>query len=251
MILPTTKNCLLENNMFRLLKALPLTLGLAVVSFFATSCGSSSQSQIRVVNAIPDVPSNTPLDIDVNGTKVITALAFPNFQPSSGYTKAASGSVTITALDTGTTTQVLSSTGTLSGSTQYTVVLAGFVANAIAAVIRDTNTAPTSGNVEFRIINASPSGPASVDVYIVPPGTDIANVTPQISGLGSTSQASGYISLAAATYAVIVTANANKTPIVNQNYTLVSGQIRSLVLVDNQGGGNGMSTIPVELSDLN
>ena len=90
-----------------------------------------------------------------------------------------------------------------------------------------------------------------MDVYIVPPGTDITNVMPQVSGLGSTSQASGYISLAAATCAVIVTANGNKTPIVNQNYTLVSGQIRSLVLVDNQGGGNGMSTIPVELSDLN
>ncbi len=109
--------------MFRLLKALPLTLALAALSFFAASCGSGSQSQIRVVNAIPDVPNNTPLDIDVNGTKVITALAFPNFQPSSGYTKVASGSVTIAALDTGTTTQVLSSTGTLSGSTQYTVVL--------------------------------------------------------------------------------------------------------------------------------
>jgi hypothetical protein len=90
-----------------------------------------------------------------------------------------------------------------------------------------------------------------VDVYIVPPGTDITNVTPQISGLGSSTQASSYASLTAATYAVIVTASGNKTPLVNQNYTLVSGQIRTLVLIDNLGGGNGMSTFPLELSDLN
>ena len=249
------QNCLLENSMFRLLKALPLTLALAAFSFFAASCGSGSQSQIRVVNAIPDVPNNTPLDIDVNGTKVITALAFPNFQPSSGYTKVASGSVTIAALDTGTTTQVLSSTGTLSGSTQYTVVLAGFKANPSAVQITDNNSAPTSGNIEFRIIHASPSGTTPVDVYIVPPGTDITNVTPQVGGANplAYTQASVYVSVAFAAngYAVIVTPSGNKVPIVNQNYTPPTGSIRTLVLVDNAGGGNGMSTLPVELSDLN
>jgi hypothetical protein len=234
--------------MLRFLKVLLFALALAALSFFATSCGSSSQSQIRVVHAISDGPA---FDVDINGTKVFTNIAFDSFQPSSGYTKAASGSVTIAVLDTGTTTQVFSSTGNFSGSAQYTVVLSGFETNANAAFIRDTNTAPATGNVEFRIIDASPSGPASVDVYIVPPGTDITNISPQISGLGSTTQASSYVSLSAATYAVIVTATGNKTPIVNQNYTLVSGQIRTLVLMDNLGGGNGMSTFPLELSDLN
>ncbi len=255
MFLPTTKTAFLENNMFRFLKALPVTLALAALSIFAASCGSGSQSQIRVVNAIPDVPNNTPLDIDVNGTKVITALAFPNFQPSSGYTKVASGSVTIAALDTGTTTQVLSSTGTLSGSTQYTVVLAGFKANPSAVQITDNNSASTSGNIEFRIIHASPSGTTPVDVYIVPPGTDITNVTPQVGGANplAYTQASVYVSVAFAAngYAVIVTPSGNKVPIVNQNYTPPTGSIRTLVLVDNAGGGNGMSTLPVELSDLN
>ncbi len=247
MFLPTTKTAFLENNMFRFLKALPVTLALAALSIFAASCGSGSQSQIRVVNAIPDVPNNTPLDIDVNGTKVITALAFPNL--------VASGSVTIAALDTGTTTQVLSSTGTLSGSTQYTVVLAGFIANPSAVQITDNNSAPTSGNIEFRIIHASPSGTTPVDVYIVPPGTDITNVTPQVGGANplAYTQASVYVSVAFAAngYAVIVTPSGNKVPIVNQNYTPPTGSIRTLVLVDNAGGGNGMSTLPVELSDLN
>src|SRR5450759_1519197 len=97
------QNCLPENNMFRLLKALPLTLALATLSLFAASCGSSNQSQIRVVHAIPDGPA---LDVDVNGTKITTAaLAFVGLQPTPpAYTKVPSGSVTIQAFDTNTTT---------------------------------------------------------------------------------------------------------------------------------------------------
>src|ERR1700676_3169987 len=241
------QNCLLEKNMFRLLKALPLTLALAALSFFAASCGSGSQAQIRVVNAIPDSPT-AGLDVDVNGTKITTAaLAFPGFQPASGYTKVKAGSDTIQAFDTGTTTNPIFGTNgvtaNLSGSTQYTVVLDGFVANPSAPLITDNNTAPTSGNIEFRIIHASPSNQTPLDVYIVPPGTDITNIAPQIGGSNPLAyqQASTYVSVGFATngYSVILTANGNKTPLFNPPYGIAppTGSIRTLVLVDLQNGG--------------
>ncbi len=237
--------------MFRLLKALPLTLALAALSFFATSCGSSSQSQVRVVHAIPDGPA---VDINVNGTKVITNLAFDSFQPASGYLKVKAGSDTVAVLDTGTTTQILSSTVPLNGSTQYTVVAAGFLANPSAALITDNNAAPTSGNIEFRVIHASPSGTTPLDVYIVPPATDITNVTPQISGLSNNTQASAYVTVAFATngYSVILTASGNKTPLFNPPYGIAppTGSIRTLVLVDVLNGG-AMSPTPLVLNDLN
>jgi Domain of unknown function (DUF4397) len=246
--------------MFRLLKALPLTLALAALSIFATSCGSSSQSQVRVVHAIPDAP---PLDVDINGTKITTApLAFGGFQPASGYTKVSSGSVTIQAFDTGTTINPIFGTNgvtaSLSGSSQYTIVLAGFLTgtgtNALAALqITDNNSAPTSGNVEFRIIHASPSSPGTVDVFIVPPGTDITSpdVTPRISGLTYQQASNPYTSLAAGTYSVIVTTSGTKQPpIISQDFALPTpGMIRTLVLVDNPGGGNPPSWL--ELVDLN
>ncbi len=248
--------------MFRLLKALPLTLALAALTFFSASCGSSSQSQIRLVNAIPDGPA---LDIDVNTTKVFTNIAFGGVQPTPpAYTKVASGSVTIQAFDTGTTTNPIFGTNGvkvgLSGSSQYTIVLAGFLNgtgnNALAALQKtDNNSAPTSGNVEFRIIHASPSAspnaPFAVDVYIVPPGTDITQVNPPtIQGLVYQQASSPYTSVPAATYSVIVTTSGSKTPLISpQDYTLVAGQIRTLVLVDNVGGGNPPSWL--ELNDLN
>src|ERR1700674_933221 len=166
------QNCLLEKNMFRLLKALPLTLALAALSFFAASCGSGSQAQIRVVHAISDGPA---LDIDVNTTKVFTNISFTGVQPTPpAYTKVASGGDTLQAVDTGTTTVVIANTSaSLSGSSQYTVVMTGFLNGQGATAptfytIPDNNAAPTSGNVEFRIIDASANTPiGGFDVYIV------------------------------------------------------------------------------------
>jgi hypothetical protein len=245
--------------MFRLLKALPLTLALAALSFFATSCGSSSQSQIRVVQAISD--ETTGLDINVNTTKVFTNIAFDGVQPTPpAYTKVASGSDTLEAFDTGTTTPVINSTNaSLSGSSQYTVLLTGFLngtgANAPTFyTITDNNTAPTSSNVEIRIIDGSANTPqGGFNVYIVPPGTNIGSLTPQVSGL-LIGQASSYQSLniTGNVYEVIVTPNGNQTPYINQNYTIPTGSIRTVVIVDNQGGGGGVpSQIPLVLNDLN
>jgi len=244
--------------MLRLLKALPLTLALAALSFFATSCGSSSQSQVRVVHAISDGPA---LDINVNTTKPFTNIAFGGVQPTPpAYTKVASGSDTLQAVDTGTTTVVIANTSaSLSGSSQYTVLLTGFLngtdVNAPSFnLITDNNAAPTSGNVEIRIIDGSANTPqGGFSVYIVPPGANIGGLTPQISGL-LIGQASSYQSLniTGNVYEVIVTPNGQQTPYINQNYTIPTGSIRTLVIVDNQGGGGGVpSQIPLELNDLN
>jgi hypothetical protein len=244
--------------MFRLLKALPLTLA-AALSFFAASCGSSSQSQVRVVQAISD--ETTALDVDVNTTKVFTNIAFTDVQPTPpAYTKVASGRDTLQAVDTGTTTVVIANTSAgLSGSSQYTVLLTGFLngtgTNAPTFyTIPDNNAAPTSGNVEIRIIDGSANTPqGGFDVYIVPPSTDIRTLTPQISGL-LIGQASSYqtLNITGNVYEVIVTPNGTQSPFINQNYTIPTGSIRTFVIVDNQGGGGGVpSQIPLELNDLN
>jgi hypothetical protein len=244
--------------MFRLLKALPITLALASLSIFATSCGSGGQSQVRMVHAIPDGPA---LDVDINGTDDFPNLSFGGFLPASGYTKVPSGSVTIQAFDTGTTTNPIFGangvTASLSGSTQYTVVLAGTLngtgTNALAALqFTDNNAAPTSGNVEFRIIHASPSSPGSVDIYIVPPGTDITQVAnPTFSGIPYQQASPSYQSLPAGEYWVIVTTAGTKAEYISpQDYNLpTAGMVRTLVLVDQKNGGYPPSW--VELNDLN
>ena len=245
--------------MSRFLKALTLALALAALSIFTTSCGvTSGTAQVRVINAIPD---SKPEDIYVNGTRIASSLPFGGVYPAPTtpvtYQPVFSGNATIQGFAPGDTTNPISPIGTLSlnGSTQYTVVAFGLELNySPPLLLTDNNMAPTSGNVEFRIVNASLSSPVGgVDVYIVPPAdTDLTNFTPQISGLGN-GQASAYQSLnfISSGYAVIVTANLSKTALIKQPPTSQSGSITTLVLVDNPGGNNGMSQTPLVLQDLN
>jgi Domain of unknown function (DUF4397) len=246
------QNCLLERNMFRLLKALPLTLALVSLCIFAASCGSSNQSQVRAVQAISDEQTN--LDIAVNTTKVATNVGFEGVQPTPpAYTKVPSGTVTLQAYDTGTTTSIVGANGvstSLSGSTQYTILLTGFENGTGPTAptfwtIPDNNAAPTSGNAEIRIINGSANTPTGgFDVYIVTDPNQLG--TAGIQGL-TLGQGSSYQSVVAGNWVVIVTPHGNQTAYINQNYTLTSGQIQSLVIVDS---GNQVSQIPLPLNDV-
>jgi hypothetical protein len=241
--------------MFRLLRALPLAMALAALSLFVSSCGSSNSSQIRFVNAIRDAVG---LDIEVNSSKIFTDVAFFGYQPTSGYTKVSSGSVTVAGLITGSTTQVFSSTASLS-SGDYTLIATGSVNSGTNGSgvnllsIPDTNTAPAAGNVEFRVINASQTG-GTVDIYILanpvnggiqPPAT--------ISGLAYT-QASGYITLPfnsdGSGYTMYVTSSGTTNPIFSQNLSSPTNSIRTLVLTD-LANNSGLNSSAIELNDLN
>jgi trimeric autotransporter adhesin len=247
-------------KMSGLLKALPLTLALAAASIVTTSCGSSSggsnPAAIRVINAIPDGPA---LDIDINGSNVITNLPYGTIQPAktpAGYVTVPSGNVVIQGFATGTTTNPIAPIGTitLTGAVDYTVVAVGLELNESAPLlVADDNTPPMGTNVEYRMINASNSSPlGGLDMYVVAPGTDITNFTPQFSGIGN-NQASTYQSFPFLTggYTVIVTANGGKTPIITQASVTNAASITTFVILDNAGGNSGISTTPLVLDDLN
>jgi Domain of unknown function (DUF4397) len=237
-------------------RSLTLTLSLASLSLLATGCGGNSQ--VRVVNAISDASVN--YDIAINGTTLFSDVGFESVSPAAGYQSVSSGSDSIEFFQTGTTTPVVNATLHLGGSKEYTVVATGYYGDTSGAdapglvLFADDNTLPKPGDTEMRVVHASPSAPSSVDVYVVPTGTDISSATPTISGL-MFQQASSYESLSAATYAyvlytVIVTPSGSKTPFINQGYTLSAGQIRTLVLVDASGLRTASQT-PLALVDLN
>ena len=253
--------------MSRLLKALPLMFALAALSIFAASCGSSTPAQVRFVHAIHDAPA---LDIDVTGpntasTPEFTHLSFLEVQPAQpGYTSVPSGSDTITGVLTGTTTPVFTDTVGWDAGGHYTVVATGFSqtgtngSNVALLSIPDVTPTPPTGDVEFRVIHASPSVP-KVDVYIelnpnTGPGLPIA-----IQGLAYT-QASQYVTYVFnpgnATpppgFKVYVTAPGNAAQIYIAEFLSPStaGAVRTLVLTD-APTGNAMNSTYLELSDLN
>ncbi len=241
--------------MFRLLKAFALISALALFAISAASCGSGNNASVRAVNAIENSDSQG-LDIDVNGTKYFSAVTPNGVVPTPpNYNSVPSGNTSITSFNTGSTgTSVASGNATFSASSQYTLVLYGTTGASQVSSFPDNNTTPTTGDVEFRVINASVAGPASVDVYIIPnPSDGDSNVNPTFLSLAP-GQQSGYFSgIFTGTgigYNVIVTTSGSKNAIVNQNYSPATGGIVTLVLVDNSTD-TFMSEIPIELNDLN
>ncbi len=246
--------------MFRLLKALPLTLAIAALSLF-TSCSSSNNTQIRIINAIPDAQG--ALDVDFNGNKITgsTPVAFgsifPATNPPATYASEPSGNGTITAYVSGTTVNPVNNcNSSFSSSTQYTVVLQGNAASNNAPVaLTDNNTAPTTNTLEYRVIYASPwlsRNVGSVDVYIIPTGNQLPaspNIPGLIFGQAIYVQALPYTS--GNGYTVVVTPHlSTNSTYVNQNYTSANGSITTLVLVDEPGGGS-FDPVPLAFSDLN
>lgn len=246
-------------KMSPLSKALPVALALAAT--IMTSCGSNTTSsnlaQIRVINAVADGPQ---LDIEVNGSKVITALSFDAIQPATtpaSYVNVTAGHVLVEGFSTGDTTHPIAPIGTvqLVANAQYTMVAVGPELNdAPPLLLQDDNTPAMGTNVEFRFINASPGSPAGgLDVYIVAPTVkDLTNYTPYFSALtngsGTTYQSLPFL---AGGYNVIFTPNGFKNPLITQPATANASSITTMVIVDNIGGLNQMSTTPLVLNDLN
>ncbi len=246
-------------RMSGLSKALAATLALATT--IMVGCGSNSRSsnlaQVRVINAVSDGPI---LDVAVNGAKIVTALSFGAIQPAStpaSYLNVGAGSASVQGFTTGSTVNPIAPIGTvtMAQNTQYTMVAVGPELNeAPPMLLADNNTPPMGTSVEFRFINASPGSPVGgVDIYIVAPTvTDLTNYTPQVTALTNAS-ASAYQSLPflAGGYNVIFTPAGFKNALFTQSATANASSITTMVIVDNIGGLNGMSTTPLVLNDLN
>ena len=241
-------------------KNLPLILSALVTAILITTgCGgnTSDDTQVRMVNAVPD---SQPVDIYFNGALKISALPFGSAIPDTtpvSYLPVPAGLIDIQGFVTGSQVNPVSPTGylTLNTATQYTMVAVGLTLNTSPpSLFEDDNLEPVSGNTEFRIINASINTPAKgVDIYIVPPGTDISQYTPNYTAL-SLGQQTSYQQMAYTPtgYEVIVTPNVKKVPrLVDQVYTPKLSSITTLVVIDNVGGTNGISPTPLELNDLN
>jgi hypothetical protein len=252
--------------MSRWLKTVSLALAAAALSVGAASCGSTSgRAQVRFVNAVPDTDQyGTALDIEVGGSKMFTNVSFQGLQPATGYTNVPSGGSELKGVKTGTTTPVFISDISLTTGHQYTLVATGFAIGLSRVVIipaEDNNTSPGNGKVEFRAIDASPSGPAAVDIYIVPVGTtNPISGSPTIANVAYPS-ASGYVTIpynpnfvAGVNYTMFVTATGTTTPIlISQTLSAGSssaGAIRTLVLTDEENV-NQLNQLAMVLNDLN
>ena len=217
-------------------------LCVAAAFLLAASCGGGgAQSEMRFLNASPDLGTvNVLLD-------TATVASSIGYATATDYFAVKSGSRHLQVEPVGTTTNVIDQNVNISDSSQTTVIAANFAANIGTIVLTDSTTAPTSGDAQIRVVNASPSLSGGADIYIVTPGTDLSTVQPVAGGLAFES-ATGYTSETAGTYEIFFTVPGSKFAYLDSGpVSFSSGQNRTIVALNGAAGGYAILT----LADLN
>jgi hypothetical protein len=213
--------------------ALLLTLG-------CSSGGSSSGTRLRVMHASPDESSlDVLIDTKMQGNPI-------SYGTNTGYLSISSGSRHIQLEPIGTTNPVIDQTINFAANTDSTMLALNFAANISTLLLTDDNSAPTTNDFKLRLVNAAPiMGP--VDIYVVAPGTDLTNVAPNVTSLAF-SNASSYLSLPNGTYEIFFTLPGTVASLIDTgSITYATGQVRTIVALDNQGAG----FTSVTLKDVN
>ena len=214
--------------------SLCLIIGLAGLVLFASSCGSSSKTQIRMMDAVVTYPDLTML---IDGNSMASSIAYGS---ASSYSSVSTGTRHVQIEPSGSSSPIIDVNQNLGSGTATTALAYLDTSNNVkSSFLTDNNAAPSSGNFNLRVINAAPAiGSAGADVYVVPSGTNISGVNPNFSGLLDSGSASSYLSLAAGDYDIIFTLPGTKSVIAQSLQVAFSaGQVRTAVALNSQSGG--------------
>jgi hypothetical protein len=229
----------------RLLKVLPLGVAFIGLGCILLTGGCSSGSaRFRYVLGSTGAPG-TSVDVDVDGKTVLNGISYG---AAGTYKSSSSGSRQFEVFQTGTTTNPFFNGSVSLSSGDTTVISVNTFSTMAMTAFTDDNAAPTSGNVKLRFIHASPTA-GGVDVYVIQPPNTIGGLSPQLTV--QYKEASGYLSLTAGTYEVVMTQAGTQNPIsgLDNTFSLTAGQVRTIVILDGPSGGGPYRQ--VILSDLN
>jgi len=217
----------------------PMVLGLAVAFslFYAAGCGSGSSStsntaQVRILNASPQQQS---LSLLFDNNTIQTGIVS---QSASAYVAQPAGNHTVQIEASNSSSSLVTQNVSLSSGNYYSILAVepSFASSSLTmSLLTDNNSAPSSGNFNLRIINASPDF-GNLDAYITAPGAGLTG-SASVSNLAFQG-ASSYQTLTAGSYEVYFTLAGQQVISVDSGpMTFSSGQIRTLVLLDNFGSG--------------
>jgi hypothetical protein len=235
------------------MKKFALLAPVLVLGFlFAVGCGGGSSSksttaQFRVTNGVADLSgSATGYDVLIAGSSFATNLLFGS--AATPYGAVPSGSQTVEVRNNGVSTDLFNASENLTGGDSYTLVIAGASSAPSGILLTDSTTASDSGKVQVRIVNATGAFGA-MDVYIVPPGTDLFTVSANVTSLGFNS-ASAYKALDKGSYYVEVTQPGAKIAYLNTgNLTFNDTGVYTIVIEGGSQAGSSPLTFQ-ELTDV-
>ncbi len=196
----------------------------------------NTPASLRVIHDVPDAQPINVIATDQStsaATMVGPTLSYGTFSP---YQSLATDAYGIAFTLASNASDILVSRNLrLAGGTVHSVYAIGKLATIHTLVTRDDDRRYAT-QARLRILHGSPSTGA-VDVYLTAPGAGIASANPTYAGLLFGAD-TGFVSYAAGTYDLTVTAAGSKVPLIGPTaVTLNNAGLYTGVARDPQGGG--------------
>jgi hypothetical protein len=214
----------------RILLGLLALLPLSVLTACGSGSGSGGSASVRFVNASPGYAS---LDLYVKDTLAQSAVTFGT---TSGFGDVSSGDVTTALTATGSSTELLTQSRTLSSGKKFSIVAYGWGGALKSVAVSEDEVVPDSGKTKFSVLNTA-SDAGSLDVYLIQPTDELSASTAVNSGVVGGSR-STFVTVTSNTYDLWVTANGDKTDIRlhASGIVLPSAGVVTLILTPTTGG---------------
>jgi hypothetical protein len=231
-----------------LIAAVPnTTTGASPITLLATTTAGdrielldrSAPAALRVIHASPDAP---PVSIVVNDNfaqPLVPSLAFPSF---TGFVQVPPATYNVKVTPAGNPGVIaINANLALARGVEYSVFAVGRLAAIEPLVLRD-NRRRVATEAKVRILHASPTAGA-VDLYVLAPGAALATATPAFTNVPFKAD-TGYVSLAAGSYDVVVTPTGTRTPAIGPaRITIGNGGVYTIAARDAAGGGAPLGVI--------
>lgn len=189
----------------------------------------SHPASVRVMNLMPDVPA---IDLSINGSPAFTNVAFESI---TGYQSYDNRTTSFGVSVSGTTTQLSTFSFPLAGDQPYTVVVYGALGSPQLTMVAEIGDAPSNGNIQLTIFNASPNA-GSIDVYVTTPGVDLGTVNPNYYNVsyGGTTTSQQFPPGA---YQIRLTSQGTKTVIYDSGGSALTPNVALSLITYSRGSG--------------
>lgn len=201
---------------------------------------ASAGADLRVVHASANAPD---VDITANdgATPAIADLAFPN---ATAYLNLPAATYTFKVTPAGATEPVVIDADVpLASGMAYTLLAVGALVNIEPLLLTDNNRSVAT-EAKVRLVHASTLA-GNVDIYVVAEGTAIANANPAFTNIPFKAE-TGYVSLAAGEYDVVITPTGTKTEAIKATLTFANGEIYTAIARDGAGLTTPLSVIGLD-----
>ncbi|MPV70685.1 DUF4397 domain-containing protein [Burkholderia sp. BE17] len=191
-----------------------------------------SKPQARFINAVPAGPNLDYLNAKIDQSSVA-------YKGVTRYHDIDSGTQNASYDVSGTTTTVAAQSFSAANGHHYTTIALPSTSSPISVIDDPFNKGLLSDKARVRSFNASPNA-QNVDVYVVPPGTDITAQSPTLAGAAyqnavpASTQDSIYLN--GGSYQVIATTAGSKAPILKTAPVTINNNADWLLVTIPSGG---------------